>query len=177
MPRSIYTKIRILLQQCADTPGLEIDALVTTVRDQELDAFKVFRNVDDRILEDYCQPATIRKTLYLVADLGLAVVDPACSLTSLGQGALADYDHVLGQAVIDHLSQVYGVGLETIRGVIADVKTRQQAEVSSAQEVHKELRERDAFRQKVSLERFATLMNILGRCGVLRWFIKKYYWI
>lgn len=176
MPRSIFTKMSILLQQCADTPRLPVDDLVKVIRDQELDAFKVFRRVNDHIEQDYCKPATIRRTLYLLADLGLVAVDPVCTLTSAGEGALADYQRRLGLAVTDHLSRSYGVSLAAVQQAITDIKTRNAAAVPSAEQIFDELQARDAISQPISEQRFATLLNLLGRCGILQWFIKKYYW-
>jgi hypothetical protein len=176
MPRSIYTKIGILLRQCAATPGLPIDELATAVRDQELDAFRIFRRVDDRVEQDYCQVSTVRKTLYLMADLGLVVVDPVCQVTEAGQATLKDYSRQLGVAIADYFDTAYGVSLSTLRRAISEIKTREAAAVPSAERIYDELRVSRQFRQPIGLSRFSTLVNLLGRCGVVRAYIKKYYW-
>ena len=176
MPRSIFAKMNILLQQCAANPGLSTDDLATLVREQQLDEFRVFKAVGDGVAEDYCQVATIRRTLYLLADLGLVVVDPACTVTDAGTSALDDYSRSLGTAVADHLQTAHGVSLSTIRKAISDIKTRQAATVPSAQQIYEELQVQRAFRQPMSVSRFVTLLNLLGHCGVVHWFIKKYYW-
>jgi Fe2+ or Zn2+ uptake regulation protein len=176
MSRSIFAKMNILMRQCAATPGLPIDDLATQVRDQALDEFKVFKRVDELVTEDYCQVATIRRTLYLLADLGLMVVDPACSLTETGEAALEDYARGLGSAVADYLQSAYGLALSSIRKAISDIKTRQASTVPSAEHIYNELRVQRAFRQPIAVSRFVTLLNLLGHCGVVHWYIKKYYW-
>lgn len=175
MPRSIFTKMEVLLRECDASPGSSEQDLADRVLARKPEAFKVFRRQGQQVLEDYCRPETVRRSLRLLADLGLVGTSNGCRLTRKGRQALKKYDSTLGQAVIDLLDRD-GVSFADLKQAISRIKKRPGEDVPSPLEIYRELQSRNVFSTSIGEERFITLLNLLARCGLIIPRFRKFYW-
>ncbi|MBM4431481.1 MAG: hypothetical protein FJ026_14225 [Chloroflexi bacterium] len=176
MPGTLYAKMNLLLRECAARPGTPLDNLTTSVLQKGYYEFVVSRRVEDRLVQEPCQEATVRRILYTLSDLGLVLINGGCTLSIRGESALEDYATVLGQAVLEHLQRVYGLSLTIIRDAIWRVKVARGSDVPSAAQIYNQLLAARALKQPISEERLSTWLNLLARCGVLTSYFRKYYW-
>jgi len=176
MPGTLYAKMNLLLRECAASPGTPLDELAAHVQQKGYHEFVVTRREDDHLVQEQCHEATIRRILYVLSDLGLVLINGGCTLSARGNSALDDYANVVGQAVLEHLQRVYGVGLNAIRDAILRVKILRGSDVPSAAQIYNQLLVARTFKQPISEERFSAWLNLLARCGVLTSYFRKYYW-
>ena len=176
MPGTLYAKMNLLLRECSANPGQALDELAASVVQKGYHEFVVSRRVDDHLVQEQCHEATIRRILYVLSDLGLVLINGGCTLSSRGTSALTDYPNVLGQALLEYLQRVYGVGLTSIKDAILRVKMVRGSDVPSAAQIFGQLQSGRVLKQPMSEERFSTWLNLLARCGVLTSYFRKYYW-
>ncbi len=176
MPGTLFAKMNLLMHECAQNPGLSVDEIAANVLQRGHYEFIVSKRVDDQIVQQPCQEATVRRAIYFLSDLGFLVINGGCSPSTRGSAALADFPNELGQAVLEYMQRLYGIGLINIRDAIVRVKMLRGADVPSAAQIHAQLESLRAFKQPITAERFSTLLNLLSRCGVLTSYFKKYYW-
>jgi hypothetical protein len=176
MPRSRFTKMRIILQETSNSPDISLNDLITRIVDSKLDAFKVFRRSGNTVIVDYCKPSTIMKTIRLIEDLGLVVINDNCHLTEDGNRAISDYEGTLEQAIVEYLHEPHGIEFTKIKEAIQSIKQRSTGDVPSADEIHEYLKSSGAFKKYIEPDRFRTLLNILGRTGLLLPGFRKFYW-
>lgn len=125
---------------------------------------------------DYCAVPTIQKRIELAAGLGLLSTSRGCRLTRKGQQALNAWDGVVGQAVIDYLHGQHGLTFDSLKSTIVKIKRAKNLEVPTAVKIHERLNADSAFETGIDVVLFVTLLNILGRCGLIEPKYKKYYW-